>query len=387
MFILPPGSHSTDCTPYLLPQPTFVPTGDLIELDNEMQKITASSPSSSRHYDTPRSHNVKVKSQSDLQTGHPVPKPRQKLPSPKAAVSGDGYEDNMKENFQRPNQPAISSQYSQLNADFNDPTALVVTSRPDQYINSKRESFYENIGYEVSDEQLYMNTENGGRYNDSAGELVIQTGGRANAYAKTSYMPHGGIPENNGAAAMMSNQPYGHNQFMQPQSIPSPGNYAGSEITPPGNYVGSEIRYPPPLLNRLSNTLPTEQGDPHYDTLRYVPHNEMYSQASQPQIVQNNSTTPLPPPASSSHARPTGIYAHLIDRVKEELPQAKEDICMQYLNKNKGNIELTLKDLKVHILMDMGLEKASVESCRKALGHCQWKLDRAAEWLIEQSLS
>lgn len=368
MFILPPGSHSSDCTPYLLPQPTaVVPTGNLIELEDEMHNISASS--SLQHYDTPRSHSTKAKSQSDSQMGHPVPKPRQKLPAQKAVTSGDGHEGNIKENFQRPSQSVISSQYSQLDADLTDPTALVVTGRPDQYINSKRESYYENIGYQVSDEQHYINTEGTGRYNDSTGELVIQAGGRANAFARTSYMPHGGEPENNGAAAMTTNQPYGHNQFVQPRVMP-----------PPDNHTGNEIRYPPPLMNRLSYTLPAEQDDRNYDTIRYVPHNQMNPQTASPQTVQRNSS-------SSPYVRPTGPYAHLIDRLKEELPQASEEICMRYLNENKGNVELTLKDLKVHILMDMGLDKASMESCRKALGHCQWKLDRAAEWLIEQSFS
>ena len=372
MFILPSGSHSSDCTPYLLPQPTVIPTGNLIELEDEMHNISVSS--SSPHYDTPRSHPTAAKSQSDLRMGHPVPKPRQKLPPHKAVVSGYGHEGEIKENFQHPNQSVISSQYSQLDADFTNPTALVVTSHPDQYINSKRESFYENIGYQVSDEQHYLNTEGAGRYNDSTGELVIQAGRRASAFARTSYMPHGSEPENNGAAAMTSNQPYGQNQFVQPRVMP-----------PPDNHTGNEIRYPPPLMNRLSYTLPAEQDDHNYDTLRYVPHNQMKSQTLPPQ--RNLSPSPPPPAASLPYARPTGQYAHLIDRLKEELPQASEEICIRYLNENKGNVELTLQDLKVHILMDMGLDKADMESCRKALGHCQWKLDRAAEWLIEQSFS
>ena len=79
-------------------------------------------------------------------------------------------------------------------------------------------------------------------------------------------------------------------------------------------------------------------------------------------------------------------YANL-DDIKKDLPQADKEMCMKYLNKNNGNIEQTKQDLKVHILMEMNLENANMESCHKALGHCQWKLDRAAEWLIEQNRS
>ena len=78
-------------------------------------------------------------------------------------------------------------------------------------------------------------------------------------------------------------------------------------------------------------------------------------------------------------------YAHLVDVVKIQLPQASEEHCMEYLTKNQGNVELTLQDLRVQILMDMNLPNTNMDSCRKALSHCQWKLDRAAEWLIEQN--
>ena len=363
MYIVPLGSRSVGSASHHVPQP-IIPTGDLIELEDEMHNFTASSRTFSGHYDSPRSRNMKVKSQSSSKIGHPVPKPRQKLP-PKAA-SVDALEDN-DEYYARPKQPPISSQYSTINAaNFNNPAALVVTSHPDKYITSNRdsytsnrESYYENIGYEISGEQHYVNTE-GTRFDSTAGELVIQSGGRADAYARTSFVPYA---ENNGAAAMTSNHPHGHDQFLQPR-----------DPLPP---VNAEIRYPPPLQ---SCALPQEGEKHQYDILRYVPHNEIKSQPLPTRHESNHNSTP----PSSPHIR-APPYAHLIDDVKDQLPQASEELCVQYLTKNKGNIELTLQDLKVHILMDMGLENANMESCRKALSHCQWKLDRAAEWLIEQS--
>ena len=356
------GSRAYSSGSHRVPQP-IVPTGDLIEFEDDMQNITPSPRTSSGHYDSPHSRSMKVKSQSASKIGHPVPKPRQKLP-PKAA-SVDALEDDSKEKYSRSKQPPVSSQYSTINAaDFNSPATLVVTSQPDKYITSNRNSYYENIGYELSDEHHYVNTEGTRRFDSTAGELVIQAGGRADAYARTSFTPY---TENNGAAAMTSNHSYGHGQFLQPRDPPPP--------------VSGDIRYPPPLVNR--HTLPQDEGEHHYNTLRYVPHNELNTQTLPTQHAESNNSTSLP---SSPLAR-APPYAHLVGDVKDQLPQASEELCVQYLTKNKGNIELTLQDLKVHILMDMGLENANMESCRKALGHCQWKLDRAAEWLIEQSLS
>ena len=334
-----------------------------------MHNFTAVPRPPSGHYDSPRSRSMKVKSQFSSRIGHPVPKPRHKLP-PKAA-SVDTLEEDSKEDYSRPKQPHISSQYSTINAaDFNNPTALVVTSHPDKYITSNRENYYENIGYEISGEHHYVNTE-GTRFNSTAGELVVQAGGRADAYARTSFVPY---TENNGAAAMTSNHSYGHDQFLQPR-----------DPLPPAN---AEIRYPPPLVNRQSYTFPQEQEDHQYDTLRYVPHNDIKSQTLPTGHAESNHNSTPSPLSSSYHTRvPPGKYAHLVDGVKEQLPQASIELCVQYLAKNKGNIELTLQDLKVRILMDMGLENADMDSCRKALSHCQWKLDRAAEWLIEQSFS
>ena len=353
MYTISLGSRSAS---HHVPQPT-VPTGDLIEFEDAPH-------TSSGHYDSPRSRSMKVKSQSSSKIGHPVPKPRQKLP-PKAA-SVDVLEDDSKENYSRSKQSSISSQYSTINAaNFSsNPAALVVTSNPDKYITSNRDSYYENIGYETTGEHHYVNTEGTRRFDSTAGELVIQAGGRADAYARTSFTPYA---ENNGAAAMTSNHPYGHGQFLQTRDPPPP--------------LSAEIRYPPPLVNR--HTVPQEDGEHHYDTLRYVPHNELNTQTLPTQYAESNNSLPLP---SSPLAR-APPYAHLIGDLKDQLPQASEELCVQYLTKNKGDIELTLQDLKVHVLMDMGLENANMESCRKALGHCQWKLDRAAEWLIEQSLS
>ena len=339
---------------YRVPQPTF-PTGNLIELDDEMHDIARPS---SGHYDSPRSYSTKAKSQSLSRIAHPVPKPRQKLPK---AATIDALEDDSRDDFKH---LSYSSQYSTINQDFVNPTTLVGTTNPEKYITSSSHgNYYQNIGFNTANELYCINTDGTGRHESAAGELVIQAGGRADAYARTSFVPY---PEKNGAAAMTFNHQYGHSRFL-----------------PPAN---AEIKYPPSLQ---PCPLPPEQEEHQYDSLRYISQNEINRQPLPSQHAESShNTKPTPPLMSSSHPREApGKFAHLIDDVKGQLPQASEELCVQYLTKNKGNIELTLQDLKVHILMDMGLEKADVDSCRKALSHCQWKLDRAAEWLIEQSFS
>lgn len=353
-----------------MPQPAGVPTDNLIELEEEMHNISASSSSSSRYsyYNVPRA-NMKEKSQSVPRLGYPVPKPRHKM-LPKATTI-DVLEDDAEHNLNS-NNTAISSQYSCLNADLTDPSALVVTGRPDQYITQNRH--YKNIP------KLRCSNDEGMGSLDSPGELVIQAGRKADGYARTSYTLHG-LPENNGTAVMPSNQLHEQNQFM-PQR-----NNTFSSAHLPAHPLSSEIRYPPPMVDRVSHISPPEQ-EHAYDILRYVSHSDLKAQVPPTHNVQDDSHSNSTPSVSSPHVRrSSGQYAHLIDEVQEKLPQASEELCIQYITKNKGNIELTVQDLKVHILLDMGLENASMENCRKALGHCQWKLDRAAEWLIEQNLS
>ena len=128
MYTVPLGSRTNSSASHHVPQPT----GDLIEFVR----------TSSGHYDSPCSRSMKVKSQYSSKIGHPVAKPRQKLP-PKAA-SVDALEDDSKEKYSRSKQPPVSSQYSTINtADFNNPATLVVTSQPGKYITSNRDSYYE----------------------------------------------------------------------------------------------------------------------------------------------------------------------------------------------------------------------------------------------------
>ena len=71
--------------------------------------------------------------------------------------------------------------------------------------------------------------------------------------------------------------------------------------------------------------------------------------------------------------------------LREEFPDALPDMCRQALEANRHNINSARKHLQVQFLLGMGIPYVNAEDCKRALSHCQWKMDRAATWLLEQS--
>ena len=55
------------------------------------------------------------------------------------------------------------------------------------------------------------------------------------------------------------------------------------------------------------------------------------------------------------------------------------------LERSNWNPKEAVIILKVDSLMKMQFPYISVEDCRSALRHCQMKVNRAAEWLLEKS--
>ena len=76
-----------------------------------------------------------------------------------------------------------------------------------------------------------------------------------------------------------------------------------------------------------------------------------------------------------------GEYAHLIDVIKKQFPHITTVVITQFLIKNGGNTEQTLKDIKVSQLTDMKLEGFTEADCRAILEQCNWDLSKAAEIL------
>jgi len=327
-----------------------------MQLDEEMHNTTSGQD---HHYDTPRAMS-KSTSSSNVQQ-QPV---RHKLPR---AATMDVCENEPPYVNRKP----VVSQYSHLQSESTDPSALVVspTHTEDYIATGHSRHHYQNVD---ADRYEYAQDWLGGNDKTVTDELVIQPSRGAEAYTKTNHPQPAVHDYLGGRAATLPALPY-HTNTTSP----------------------SDIRYPPPLVSEAPRTLP----DSRYETLRMEnPHTMQPILAPVSRQLQDRRHSDCPvtmrktdqkrgndtPPSTR---RTAGQYDHLVVSIKESLPQASDAICVQYLTKNDGNMDSALRDIKVHILMDMGLENTSTEDCRKALGHCQWKLDRAAEWLIEQSIS
>ena len=270
------------------------------------------------------------------------------------------------------NRKSVVSQYSHLQSESTDPSALVVSpTHPDDYIaTGHSRHHYQNVN---TDRYEYAQDWLGDNDKTVTDELVIHASRGAEAYTKTNYP-----------------QPVHDYLAGRAATLPALAHHTNTTSPP-------DIRYPPPLVSETPRTLP----DSRYETLRME---DQHPHTMQPILEpvsrhlqdRRHSGSPVTmrktdqrrgsdtPPSTR---RTAGQYDHLVVSIKELLPQASDAICVQYLTKNDGNMDSALRDIKVHILMDMGLENTSTEDCRKALSHCQWKLDRAAEWLIEQSIS
>ena len=55
------------------------------------------------------------------------------------------------------------------------------------------------------------------------------------------------------------------------------------------------------------------------------------------------------------------------------------------LQQAHGDTDGAVNLLQVDMLMKMQFEYITSDDCRTALAHCQNKVDRAAEWLLEKS--
>ena len=88
-----------------------------------------------------------------------------------------------------------------------------------------------------------------------------------------------------------------------------------------------------------------------------------------------------------AHGAP-GDHAYLIDTIKEQLPEVPQDLIVRFVLKNiNGDVQQTIRDIKVHHLLMMELQYITQDDCVIALEHCQWDINQAADWLIDKSMT
>ena len=69
----------------------------------------------------------------------------------------------------------------------------------------------------------------------------------------------------------------------------------------------------------------------------------------------------------------------------EDFKETDTKICERVLRKYPKDLEMAKQEIKVELLLGMGLAYIQEQDCLRALGHCQWKVERAALWLMDQS--
>ena len=93
------------------------------------------------------------------------------------------------------------------------------------------------------------------------------------------------------------------------------------------------------------------------------------------------SLTGMDPPATTT-ASPAGGCAILL----AEFPDISPELCRQALECARYDLQKAREEVQIQLLLQMGMTFVTAEDCRRALSHCQWKVDRAALWLLEQSV-
>ena len=58
---------------------------------------------------------------------------------------------------------------------------------------------------------------------------------------------------------------------------------------------------------------------------------------------------------------------------------------MKALEIHSNDVDKAREAVQTQILLGMSIPHTDADDCRRALKHCQGKIDRAAAWLIERS--
>lgn len=99
--------------------------------------------------------------------------------------------------------------------------------------------------------------------------------------------------------------------------------------------------------------------------------------------------------SSNDKAAPHYIVAEVTSDLAEMVAKLKTDpdfkdtehyICERALEKYPNDLEKAKKEIKIDLLLGMGLAYINRLDCERALGHCRWNVERAGMWLMEQSV-
>ena len=92
------------------------------------------------------------------------------------------------------------------------------------------------------------------------------------------------------------------------------------------------------------------------------------------------------PKTLNGSAKAAPLPPHFDNPLAEEFPDADEELCRTALESHNSDIEKAREEVQVQILLGMRISHTKPDDCRRALRHCQGKIDRAAIWLVERDI-
>lgn len=146
---------------------------------------------------------------------------------------------------------------------------------------------------------------------------------------------------------------------------------------------------PSSLSHYQELTKGTLSGDSHYMTIPpTVPPSAAVSvvgdhqQASVDHKASTTAVQNMNSPNQAKDDKEMLLQSFLSDK---EFSGCNVEICRYALMQEGYVVEKAKENIRVQLLLDMLLPNISEEDCRRALTHCQHKVDRAAGWLLQMS--
>lgn len=94
----------------------------------------------------------------------------------------------------------------------------------------------------------------------------------------------------------------------------------------------------------------------------------------------------VPSTIEEDHTPKVSPRNHFNHPLAAEFPDAEPELCQRALESHGYDIPKAREEIQVQILLGMNVPNTNAEDCRRALKHCQNKIDRAACWLVERGI-
>ena len=129
--------------------------------------------------------------------------------------------------------------------------------------------------------------------------------------------------------------------------------------------------------HQQNNHTPQAHNDPDSDREPLIP--------IEAPLIPARTYLPSNPSNGSNTHKPGISQTHSQNPLVAEFPDTAPEVCQKALETHGFDISKAREEIQVQILLGMSIPNMVSDDCRRALKHCQWKIDRAAGWLVERS--